>query len=226
MPAAPRGKRAQKYLEERQHIQNLYEDVSFDQDLYHLIVQKGVGTLLLGILLVLIYLITAWQSGDLLVTSDEVLEQWGQQNQKVLTGEIWRLFSSILIHADLPHLLSNVFFLLAFGWKMEELRGRFHLIAIFFLTAIGGNLLTLSLEIFGTLEIVSVGASGGVQGVFAAVATILYYDSREKGSIFFNFLVFMILFTVGPKVNIFAHFGGMVAGLIIESIVMRLRIRS
>jgi rhomboid protease GluP len=62
---------------------------------------------------------------------------------------------------------------------------------------------------------VSVGASGAIFGVFGAC--IIYVKGAIQQSIIsallYAFFLFMI--NVGPGVNIFAHLGGLVVGLLI-----------
>ncbi len=81
-------------------------------------------------------------------------------------GQWSRLFSGPLLHADIEHLALNCVALYIAGRILEGLVGRAWLGAIFVIGAIGGALFSLA---FNADNLVSVGASGAVMGLFAAL---------------------------------------------------------
>lgn len=83
-------------------------------------------------------------------------------------NEYDRLLMSGFVHANLGHLLVNMFTLYSFGTEVETVAGAGTLIAVYFSAIVGGNLLSLRLhrdQLYRAL-----GASGGTCGVvFAAI---------------------------------------------------------
>jgi len=173
---------------------------------------KSAPTTFLVIANLLVYVYTSIVGGNFIETSYNVLEQWGQFNIYVMNGWYWQLLTSIFIHVDIIHLSLNMFFLLIFGFRANELFSPEEYFFIYFLSGLSGNLLTLLLMHPLTL---SAGASGAIFGIFGACVIYLRktFGQSIVGALLYSFLLLMM--TTGRDVNIFAHFGGLAAGLII-----------
>ncbi|MGB9960208.1 MAG: rhomboid family intramembrane serine protease [Candidatus Bathyarchaeales archaeon] len=158
-----------------------------------------------------VYAYTSIISGNFIFTGDEALETYGQVNSFVMNGWYWQLFTSMFVHMNIIHLLGNMFFLTVFGLRAEELFTLPEYLATYFLSGLTGNLLTLFLG----PNIVSAGASGAIFGLFGA-CTI--YVRRTIGQSLVSALLysfFLLMISTAPGVNVLAHFGGLVAGLLI-----------
>lgn len=167
-----------------------------------------------GVLIVInlgVYILLAFASGDPLVIDSRLLAVFGQLNIAVLHGWYWQLFTSIFVHANLLHLLGNMFFLLIFGLRAETLFGRLRYLLVYFVSGLSGSLLTLLMGPY----VISVGASGAIFGLFGANAA--YVRSRVNQSILgaLIYSLYLFIFNLGANVNILAHFGGLIVGLII-----------
>lgn len=160
----------------------------------------------------LVYVYTSVVGGNFIETSESALYQWGQFNRYVMNGGYWQLLTSIFVHVDIIHLSLNMLFLLIFGFRAEELFSSEEYFFIYFLSGLSGNLLTLLLMDPRT---VSAGASGAIFGIFGACVIYLRKTVGQSivGALLYSFLLLMM--TAGRNVNIFAHFGGLAAGLII-----------
>ncbi|MCB9663837.1 MAG: rhomboid family intramembrane serine protease [Alphaproteobacteria bacterium] len=66
-------------------------------------------------------------------------ELGGQVEILVDGGDLWRLLSSGLVHADLFHLLTNGLVLLALGWLLEPRLGAARWLAVVCLGVLGGS---------------------------------------------------------------------------------------
>ena len=167
-------------------------------------------TIVLIALNVFVYVCTSIISGGL-VTGDAVVLQYGQYNLRVMNGWYWQLFTSMFIHANITHLAGNMLFLLIFGFRAEELFSGEEYFLIYLASGLAGNLLTL----LQGPEMVSVGASGAIFGLFGA--TVLY-SRRAIGQSIISALLysfFLLAINSGPGVNVAAHVGGLVFGLAI-----------
>ncbi len=160
---------------------------------------------------VIAYAFTSFLSGNPIVTSDEVLRMYGQNNAMVMQGWFFQLFTSIFVHVNSVHLIGNMFFLLIFGLRAEEMFRIEEYAMIYLLTGLAGNLLTLLLGPW----FISAGASGAIFGLFGAVAT---YVRRAVGQSIITALAysfFLLIISTGVGVNVLAHLGGLVTGLLI-----------
>lgn len=160
---------------------------------------------------VLVYAYTAVVSGSPFIINEDVLRWLGQDNAFVMSGGYWQLFTSMFVHVNLLHLFGNMVFLLIFGIRAEDLFSTEEFFAIYFASGLLGSLLTLLMAPF----MVSAGASGAIFGIFGAVVIYLRKTFGESiiGALIFSF--FLLMLSTSAGVNIIAHFGGLVAGLII-----------
>jgi rhomboid protease GluP len=147
------------------------------------------------------YIYTSIVGGSFISTSDEVLVFYGQANWLVLRGWYWQLFTAMFVHVNLVHLFGNMFFLIVFGLRAEELFGIMEYLTIYFLSGLAGNLLTLLFEPYT----ISAGASGAIFGLFGACTIFLRRTLGQSilGALLYSFFL-----------NFLAHFGGLAVGLL------------
>ncbi|MDE2467367.1 MAG: rhomboid family intramembrane serine protease [Bradyrhizobium sp.] len=86
-------------------------------------------------------------------------------------GQWYRVFSGPLLHASLAHILSNGVALLIAGYALEREAGRLWFVALFVIGALGGACGSLLVNPHG---LVTVGASGAIMGLLAAVLVISF----------------------------------------------------
>jgi len=180
--------------------------------------KKYMPTYIIIALNIIVYVYTSIIGGDFVDTGDNALLWLGQVNYYVLYhGWYWQLFTSMFVHAGIVHLLGNMFFLLIFGLRAEEMFNIQEYLLIYFLSGLAGNLLSLAFGPYSAPGIlfVSAGASGAIFGVFGAC---IIYVRRAVGqsiitALMYAFFLFMI--NIGPCVNSLAHLGGLAVGLLI-----------
>jgi rhomboid protease GluP len=156
-----------------------------------------------------VYAFTSYLSGDF-QTSQHIMAAFGQDNVAVLNGEVWRLFTSMFVHANIVHIFGNMFFLLIFGLRAEDMFDVKEYLFIYFLSGLTGGVLTLIVW----PDAISVGASGAIFGILGA--TIIYVR-RAIGQSIITALVyafFLFIINIGPEVNFIAHLGGLLVGLL------------
>jgi len=176
---------------------------------------KGSKSFILTYMLVAVtiafYIYTSIVGGSFISTSDEVLVFYGQANWLVLRGWYWQLFTAMFVHVNLVHLFGNMFFLIVFGLRAEELFGIMEYLTIYFSSGLAGNLLTLLFEPYT----ISAGASGAIFGLFGACTIFLRRTLGQSilGALLYSFFL-LTLFSVSPNVNFLAHFGGLAVGLL------------
>lgn len=173
--------------------------------------EKYKPTYILIALNVAVYIYTSILSGNALQTSIDVQAQWGQYNLLVFNGWYYQLLTSMFIHASLFHLVGNLLFLLIFGLRGEEMFSLPEFLTIYLVGGLFGNILSLG---FGP-DFISVGASGAIFAMFGACVIYGRRSVRQSilGALVYAFFLFFI--NTGAGVNIAAHLGGLVFGLLI-----------
>ena len=144
-------------------------------------------------------------------------------------GEWWRLISPVVLHAGLIHWFINILALWFFGRAFEQAHGLVNSLIVFFVPAVGGNILS---AIF-LPQYISVGASGGIFGfIGGCLADIMVNwrllflkdcgeedDSlpwkRNVGAFIFIVIEVAINIVLGltPYIDNFIHLGGLVYGI-------------
>jgi len=138
--------------------------------------------------------------------------------------EYQRLVSSGFIHANWTHLLLNAATLYCFSGSIEEFVGIKNYLSIYFLSLLGGNLLSLFLH-YHDSNYTAVGASGAITGL--VFATVVLYPGVEIGIIGLPYhvpgwlygLLYVAISAYGisarrDNIGHDAHLGGGLAGLI------------
>ncbi|MEM2995442.1 MAG: rhomboid family intramembrane serine protease [Candidatus Bathyarchaeia archaeon] len=172
--------------------------------------RKVMPTYTLIALNIAVYIYTAFLSGNLVIMGENVTNVYGQYNQRVFNGAWWQLFTAMFVHFDIRHILGNMFFLLIFGLRAEELFSLHEYLAIYFLSGLAGNLLTLLLG----PSVVSAGASGAIFGLFGACVIYMRRLIGQSIMAALMYAFFLLMMSFLPGVNILAHFGGLVVGLL------------
>lgn len=128
-------------------------------------------------------------------------------------GEWWRLLTSAFLHQEIWHIGFNMMALWFLGPPLEQALGRGRFIALYLLSALGGNVLTFWLM---AQNVPSLGASGAIFGLFGATAVLMRrmrYDMRPIAVLLGINLV--VTFLPGLNIAWQAHLGGLIVGAII-----------
>lgn len=135
-------------------------------------------------------------------------------------GEYYRIFTSMFLHADLDHLLNNMFILFIIGKRYEDSEGRVRFALVYFLGGILASIASLSYNMYMGNEIVSLGASGAIFALIgASVASVVKYRDKLK-TITKRQMILFALFSLyagfrSTSTDNIAHLGGFVAGFLI-----------
>lgn len=89
------------------------------------------------------------------------------ERSHVWSGQVYRLVTTAFLHANLQHLLMNIAGLLLAGRPAEKSLGSARFLAVFFASVVGGSALSLAVR-----DIITVGASAGVFGVFGSLLVL------------------------------------------------------
>ena len=178
--------------------------------------QRPVVTPVLIMLNVLVYAITAAQSGSL--TGNDSARLFGDGVLWPLAiggeGEWWRLIASGFLHYGPIHLAVNMFALWILGRDMETLLGRVRFTALYLLSLLGG---AVSVYLFDDVNRGTAGASGAIYGLLGgmliAVIRLRLNPAYAIGTIVLNLVITVSL----PNISLFGHLGGLVVGALVTA---------
>ena len=80
----------------------------------------------------------------------------------------------MFLHADIIHIMCNMYALYVVGPRVEDFFGKRKYLLIYFLSGLSGSLLSVGLN----SDVASVGASGAIFGLFGA---LLYFGYSYRG---------------------------------------------
>ena len=148
------------------------------------------------------------------------LNQLGAKNIYLMQeGEVWRFFTPVLLHANVPHLVFNFIMQMLFGFRLEPQVGKLKTAMVYFVGGVGGVLFSSLVS-----ETLSVGASTAIFSMNAAMISwiVMNWKDLERDS---NrntttvWLVIILVFnlmlgTTSDLVDNWGHFGGMITGFL------------
>lgn len=144
-------------------------------------------------------------------------------------GELWRLFTSVLLHGSILHLVFNIYWFWIFGTSIEKVFGHAKTAALILLLAVGSGSLEFAFASGG------VGLSGVGYGLFGMLWVLSSQDERFREAVdtktvqlfvgWFFFCIFTTVMKWFPVGNI-AHGAGAILGALIGVMVSNPRRRS
>lgn len=148
----------------------------------------------------------------------KLLEVGGLVHFNVVHGEWYRLISSMFLHFNFEHILMNMLSLFIFGKIVESIIGSWRMLIIYIISGLYGNFVSLS---FNTTTI-SVGASGTIFGLIGSIFVIMYlsknFNKKMIGQLLIALVVLIVFSLFMSNINIMAHLGGFISGVLITLI--------
>lgn len=135
----------------------------------------------------------------------------------ILSGQVWRLFTPMLMHLDTIHLLFNMLWLYTLGGQIEQRKGRLKFILMVLALQLGSGLTQAVISNFPYFG----GMSGVVYGLFGFIwmkarfdpADGLMISQRTVNLMMIWFIIcFLPFFPIGVANG--AHAGGLVLGVL------------
>ncbi len=155
-----------------------------------------------------------------LTDADAFFDTYGFSGSNMLARP-YVLITSIFMHANLVHLLSNIFAMLFFSAAVESELGARKTLVLFLAGAVAGDLFSLLFYPFGSI---SVGASAGIFALVAAGVLVRPVDLSMYpfvipvplaliGMLYIIYNLYGLIFDAGSNISYAGHFGGMAVGL-------------
>jgi membrane associated rhomboid family serine protease len=149
--------------------------------------------------------------------------QGGMIGAYVVAGQWWRIFTSAFLHADLMHIAFNMFALYQVGQFVEMIYGTPRMAIIYALAGLAGGVAVTEF----TPDVVTIGASGAIFGLFGALA-IAGLRLGERGRSIMQQTTGIIVINLaislwpGSNISIADHVGGLIVGTLCGLVLFRI----
>jgi rhomboid protease GluP len=175
------------------------------------------------LLIVVNIAVFAWElATGALADADHIVAAGALVRDRVESGELWRLATSMFLHGGVDHLIGNMVVLFIVGMACEHALGTARTAFVYATAGCAGATLSLVMR-----PGPSVGASGAIFGLLAAVVVVLYryrdrFHLRDKriGFVLVAWAGYQVLNGLAtPLIDNFAHLGGIAGGALAAFIV-------
>ncbi len=139
-------------------------------------------------------------------------------------GAWYTLFTSMFLHFDISHIANNMIMLAAAGSYVEREMGSIRYLITYLLAGLGGNILSLYVDLQTMEYAVSAGASGAVFGVTGALLALALKNRGRVQGLGAPRIIIMIALSLysgftSIGVDNWAHVGGLVCGFVIAFLI-------
>ena len=163
---------------------------------------------------------------------EAIIYEFGLIPEKILQGEhFFTFFSSMFLHADLLHLIGNMWFLWLFGDNLEHSLGSLRFLIFYFLVGIIASLVHIFTVSPQEAVLPVIGASGAISGILGGYVVLFprnkirafvmgyfrpYFFSVPAWFYAFVWFFYQVLYA-GTLTSIAytAHIGGFIGGMIL-----------
>lgn len=186
--------------------------------------KRPIITYILLVINIFIFILTAINSGNFFeVNTDTLYRFGGLVSVEYLSGnlDLIRIITSGFLHAGILHLLFNMYALYVIGPQLESFFGKVKYIVIYLGSILFGNLLSL---LFLNGNYISCGASGAIFGLLGALVYFgyhyrVYLSDVIRSQIIPLILLNLVLGLFLSGVNVVAHIGGLIGGVLVSKTV-------
>jgi membrane associated rhomboid family serine protease len=139
-------------------------------------------------------------------------------------AEPWTMLTAAFLHSPsfLLHIVFNLYALWMIGPYLENLLGAVRFAAVYLLSALGGSVGYLVLAVPGrdsaSWVVGTVGASGAIFGLFAALVLVNRRLGRDSAAIIGIIVLNAVLGFMVPNIAWQAHLGGLVTGALAAAV--------
>ena len=172
--------------------------------------KKPIITYILMALCILMFIITSFG-----IDKMTLVVYGANVGSLVKNGEVYRLITYMFLHGGLIHIFFNMYSLYIVGPRVEDFFGKWKFLLIYLISGISGGLLSIAMN----GDVISVGASGAIFGLFGA---LLYFGYNYRGYIgaiiksqilpivIYNLLIGFFI----SGIDMWGHVGGLIGGII------------
>jgi rhomboid protease GluP len=167
----------------------------------------------------LVFILMAFSGAGIIETNPLVHVQWGSNYTPLtLSGDWWRLLTSVFIHFGIIHIVMNTYAFYMAGVYLEPMLGKARYIVAYLCTGVLASLTSLWWHDEGVNSAGASGAIFGMYGVFLALLLTNLIPKQIRTSLLQSigvFVVYNLIYGMKSGVDNAAHIGGLVSGLVI-----------
>jgi membrane associated rhomboid family serine protease len=130
----------------------------------------------------------------------------------IAAGQWWRLVTANFLHGGLLHIGMNMWVLFDLGAAVEEMYGAARMLVIYFVAGVLG----FYVSTMWNPGVPSVGASAALFGLVGAMVALGMKHRSAIGSqirsVYMRYVVYLLLFSLLPGIDMAAHIGGLIGG--------------
>lgn len=162
--------------------------------------------------------------GLCIFTGDMLYYRGGVESFAILERhEYGRLIWAMFLHSGTEHLFNNMIILFFLGDMLEKEIGHVWLGIIYFLSGLGGNIVSLVSKVMTGSAALSVGASGAVFGLDGLLLALVMFSPDFRNAVSPTRVVLMIVLSLydgfmGSNIDNAAHVGGLIVGFLAGTI--------
>lgn len=141
----------------------------------------------------------------------------------IMQKDYGRVLWSMFLHSDVNHIFNNMLILLFLGAMIEKEIGHIRFGVLYFLSGIGGGLLSLWSKAINNDWAGSIGASGAVFGMDGVLLALVLFSHHKMSTVTPARVMFMIAYSLysgftGNNIDNAAHIGGLLTGFLAGTI--------
>ena len=144
-------------------------------------------------------------------------------------GQWYRLITHMFVHSGANHITKNMFMLGILGYQIEKEYGPIKYLITYFVSGIGGAVLSALIEMSLGEAVVSVGASGAIFGIFGVMLVMIFKNRQRMGQVsaprLIILFVLMVFGNMEEGVDVMAHLGGALIGVAMGFLLYRIKDR-
>lgn len=138
----------------------------------------------------------------------------------LFSGEFYRIFTSMFLHADTGHLFNNMILMFGIGNMLENELGHVRFGMYCLVSGLGGSFLSITQQLITGKFVSSIGASGIVFGLVGVLLALAFLNSRKMKTVTVPRVLIMIAFSLYSgftveNVDNAAHVGGVLTGFVL-----------
>src|SRR6202795_3189968 len=159
--------------------------------------------------------------------SGQDLVRWGANfGPLTVSGQWWRLLTSVFIHGGLLHIAFNMWCLWDLGRLAESIYGHWTFAAVYLISGLSASLAS----VIRNPVVLSVGASGAIFGIAGALIASFYLGEFSLGRAAMTGTLRSVVMFVGynlffgaviARTDNAAHVGGLLMGLLLGALIAR-----
>lgn len=149
----------------------------------------------------------------------------------LINKEYGRIIWSMFLHSGTSHILNNMMILFFLGAMIEKETGHILYALLYFLSGVGGNILSLYVKAINGDMSISVGASGAVFGLDGVLLAMVLFSDRRLENVTPVRVIMMVALSLYSGFSAYnidnaAHVGGLITGFLAGGLVCIIQRRS